>query len=78
MVKRKRNQRILRLFLNGKSLTDIHASYFNISITSIHRIIKQEAYHLTKNKIMKILIPLKIRDIHSESLLLKLNSEKTR
>lgn len=77
-VKRKRNQRILRLFLNGKSMSDIHRGVTSISVTCIHKIIKQEAYHLTHNKLMKDLSPLQIRDGHKEILIQLLKAEVRR
>ena len=46
-------------------------NFVSVSIPYIHKIIKQEAYFLTKQRCMKILSPLAIREIYKGILLEK-------
>ncbi len=77
MVKRERNQRILVEFMKGKTMTDIHnENNNNLSVVTIHRIIKQEAYHLLRLKTIKDMSPLALRDQYKDDILARLQANK--
>ncbi len=77
MVKRKRNQKILVEFMEGRTMTEIHnKNNGKLSIVTIHRIIKQEAYHLLRLKTIKDLSPMALRDQYKDDILARLQANK--
>jgi len=74
-AKRKRNQKILLQYLQGKSMSDIHNSAGKLSVCRIHKIIKQEAYYLLKDtgQNIKSMSPLILREQYKEQLIKLLN-----
>lgn len=68
-AKRERNQKILLKFMLGASMTEIHNSTNHISVTRVGRIIIQETYFLMKEKQIKGLSPLLIRDRYKDHII---------
>ena len=60
---------MLLQFMLGKSMTEIHNGSSKISVTRIHNIIKQETYFLTKEKQVKDLSPLVLRDKYKDRII---------
>lgn len=71
LAKRKRNQKMLLRFMQGESMTKIKNSKGRgkISVSCMHKIIKQETYFLLHDQKIKNLPPLVLRDLYKEKII---------